>query len=37
MFIREDLLNEIKKFFGVKELNYTKAIKTIYDETLLLF
>ena len=37
MFIREDLLNEIKKFFGVKELNYIKAIKTLYDETLLLF
>lgn len=37
MFIREDLLNEIKKFFNVEELNYTKAIKTLYDETLLLF
>lgn len=37
MFIRDDLVNEIKKFFGVKELNYIKAIKTLYDETLLLF
>lgn len=37
MFIREDLLNEIKKIFGIKELNYIKAIKTLYDETLLLF
>ena len=37
MFVREDLLNEIKKFFGVKEFNYIKAIKTLYDETLLLF
>ena len=37
MFIREDLLNEIKKFFNVEELNYTKAMKTLYGETLLLF
>lgn len=37
MFIREDLLNEIKKFFNIEELHYTKAIKTLYDETLLLF
>ena len=27
MFIREDLLNEIKKIFDVKELNYVKASK----------
>ena len=37
MFIREDLLNEIKKIFEIKELNFIKAIKTIYDEILLLF
>ena len=37
MFIREDLLSEIKKFFGIKEFNYTRAIRTLYDETLLLF
>ena len=37
MFIREDLSNEIKKFFNIEELNYNKAIKTLYDETLLLF
>lgn len=37
MFIRDDLLNEIKKIFEIKELNYIKAMKTIYGETLLLF
>lgn len=37
MFIRDDLLNEIKKIFEIKELNYTKAVKTIYGEILLLF
>ena len=37
MFISDDLLNEIKGIFGIKELNYIKATKTLYDETLLLF
>ena len=37
MFIRDDLLNEIKKIFNIEELNYVKAIKTLYGETLLLF
>ena len=36
-FIREDLLNEIKEIFNIKEFHYTRAIKTLYDETLLLF
>ena len=37
MFIRDDLINEIKKIFNIEELNYIKAMKTLYDETLLLF
>lgn len=37
MFIRDDLVNEIKRIFNIKEFKYTKAIKTLYDETLLLF
>ena len=37
MFIREDLLNEIKGIFEIEELNYIKATKTPYDETSLLF
>ena len=37
MFIRDDLVNEIKRIFNITEFNYTKAIKTLYDETLLLF
>lgn len=37
MFIRDDLLNEIKGMFRVEEFTYTRAIKTLYDETLLLF
>ena len=37
MFIRDDLINEIKKIFNIKELNYIKAMKTLYGETLLLF
>ena len=37
MFIRDDLINEIKKIFNIEELNYIKATKTLYDETLLLF
>lgn len=37
MFIRDDLLNEIKGIFRVEEFRYTRAIKTLYDETLLLF
>lgn len=37
MFIREDLLNEIKKVFDIKELNYIKATKTSYGTSLLIF
>lgn len=37
MFIREDLLNEIKKVFDIKELNYMKATKTSYGTSLLIF
>ena len=37
MFIREDLLNEIKKVFDIKELNYMKATKTSYGTSLLTF
>lgn len=37
MFVREDLLNEIKGIFGIKELNYMKTVKTAYDATSLLF
>ncbi len=37
MFIRDDLLNEIKGIFSTEEFFYIKAIKTLYDETLLLF
>lgn len=36
-FIREDLLNKIKKFFNVEELNYNKAIKTSYGTSSLIF
>lgn len=36
-FIREDLLNEIKKIFNIKKLNYTKAIKTSYGTSSLVF
>lgn len=40
MFIRDDLLNEIKKIFNIKELNYMKARearKTSYGTSSLLF
>ena len=37
MFIREDLLNEIKKIFNIEELNYVKATKTSYGTSSLLF
>ena len=40
MFIREDLLNEIKKIFNIKELNYIKAREareTSYGTSSLLF
>ena len=37
MFIRDDLLNEIKRIFKIEEFHYTRAIKTLYDETLLIF
>ena len=37
MFIREDLLNEIKKIFDINELNYIKATKTSYGTSLLTF
>lgn len=37
MLIREDLLDEIKRIFEIEELNYIKATKTLYGETLLLF
>lgn len=37
MFIREDLLNEIKKIFKIKELNYIEARETSYGTSSLLF
>lgn len=37
MFVREDLLNEIKGIFSIKEFNYMKTVKTAYDATSLLF
>lgn len=37
MFVREDLLKEIKGIFGIKELKYMKTVKTAYDATSLLF
>lgn len=37
MFIREDLLNEIKKIFDVKELNYVKASRASYGTSSLIF
>lgn len=37
MFIRDDLLNEIKGMFRIEEFHYSRAIKTLYDEILLLF
>ena len=37
MFIREDLLNEIKKVFDIKELDYMKATKTSYSTSSLIF
>ena len=35
--MREDLLNEIKGIFDIKELNYVKTVKTAYDTASLLF
>ena len=35
--MREDLLNEIKGIFGIKELSYMKTVKTAYDTASLLF
>ena len=37
MFVREDILNEIKGIFDIKELSYMKTVKTAYDTTSLLF
>ena len=36
-FIRDDLLNEIKKIFNIKELNYIKARETSYGTSSLIF
>lgn len=37
MFMREDLIYEIKKIFGAKEFFYIKASKTLYNTNSLLF
>ena len=37
MFMREDLIYEIKKIFGAKEFFYIKASKTLYNINSLLF
>ena len=37
MFIRDDLLNEIKKIFGTEDFYYIKASKTSYGTNSLLF
>ena len=37
MFIRKDLLNEIKEIFYVDELNYTKTEKLSYNKNSLVF
>ena len=37
MFIRDDLLNEIKKIFEIKEFNYMKVTKNSNGTNLLLF
>lgn len=36
-FIREDLLNEIKKIFNIEELNYVRARETSYGTSSLIF
>lgn len=36
-FIREDLLNEIKKIFNIEKLNYVKARETSYGTSSLIF
>lgn len=36
-FIREDLLNEIKKIFDIRELNYVRARETSYGTSSLIF
>ena len=37
MFIRDDLVNEIKKIFGTEEFYYIKATKSSYNTNSLLF
>lgn len=37
MFIRDDLVNEIKKIFGTEEFSYIKASKTSFNTDSLLF
>lgn len=37
MFMREDLIYEIKKIFGAKEFFFIKASKTLYNTNSLLF
>lgn len=37
MFIRDDLVNEIKKIFGTEDFYYIKATKTSYNTNSLLF
>lgn len=37
MFIRDDLVNEIKKIFGTEEFFYIKASKTSFNTDSLLF
>ena len=37
MFIRDDLVNEIKKIFGTEEFRYIKASKTSFNTDSLLF
>lgn len=37
MFIRDDLVNEIKRIFGTEEFYYIKASKTSYNTNSLLF
>lgn len=36
-FIREDLLNEIKKIFNIEKLNYVRARETSYGTSSLIF
>lgn len=37
MFVRDDLVNEIKRIFGTEEFYYIKASKTSYNTNSLLF